>query len=212
METFHSNILFDILGIRSDSDMYTFGFSWKIWKSAKPIAPADDILAYLKEAAEEQGIMDKIRFNTDIEKADWTSSDNRWHLTTTDGKKFTCNMLFGCTGYYSYENPYEPKFPGQENFPGEVIHPQKWTPKHDEMIVGKKVAIIGSGATAVTILPSISNIASHVTMIQRTPTYIAAKPETDPIAKFLNDWLPQTIAVRINRYSSNNGNMRIITY
>ena len=96
--------------------MYTFGFSWKIWKSAKPIAPADDILAYLKEAAEEQGIMGKIQFNTNIETADWVSADNRWHLVTSSGEKYSCNVLFGCTGYYSYENPYEPSFPGRPNF------------------------------------------------------------------------------------------------
>ena len=93
-------------GIRSDSDMYTFGFSWKIWKSPKPIAPAEDILAYLKEAAEEQGIMEKIKFNTNIQSADWVSSDGRWHLVTSTGERYSCNMLFGCMGYYSYETPY----------------------------------------------------------------------------------------------------------
>ena len=162
--------------------MYTFGFSWKIWKSAKPIAPAEDILAYLQEAAEEQNILPKINFNTNIEKAEWITEDNLWHLETSNGDKYTCNVLFGCTGYYSYEDPYEPEFPGQGNFAGEIIHPQKWTPKHDEMIPNKKVAIIGSGATAVTILPSITDQAQHVTMVQRTPTYIGAKPEIGQIS------------------------------
>lgn len=187
-------------GLRSDSDMYTFGFSWKVWKSAKPIAPAEDILAYLKDAAEEQGIMKNIKFNTDIESATWVSADNKWHLTTTKGEKYSCNVLFGCTGYYSYENPHEPKFPGQDSFSGKVVHPQKWTPELDDFIVGKKVAIIGSGATAVTILPNIANSTSHVTMVQRTPTYIAAKPEVDPWVKFFNDWFPQNVAVKINRW------------
>ena len=183
--------------------MYTFGFSWKIWKSAKPIAPAEDILAYLKEAAEEEGIMEKIIFNTDIATAEWDSKDNLWHLVTDSGQKYSCDILFGCTGYYSYEKPFEPNFPGQENFPGKIVHPQKWTKEDDSEIIGKKVAIIGSGATAVTILPNISDSVSHVTMIQRTPSYIGAMPKTDPIAKFFNNWLPGSIAVRLNRYDFN---------
>ena len=93
--------------------MYTFGFSWKIWKSAKPIAPAEDILAYLKEAAQEQGILENIIFNTDISSAEWDSNDNLWHLVTESGAKYTCDVLFGCTGYYSYEKPFEPNFPGE---------------------------------------------------------------------------------------------------
>jgi cation diffusion facilitator CzcD-associated flavoprotein CzcO len=186
-------------GIRSDSDMYTFGFSWKIWRSAKPIATAEEILAYLKEAAEEQGIGKKIMFNTNVESASWNSADNRWHLVTSGGERFSCKMLFGCTGYYSYETPYQPTFPGQDDFPGPIVHPQKWTSEHDKMIQGKRVALIGSGATAVTILPNIAEMAAHVTMVQRTPTYIAAKPEIDPVVSFLNKWLPESIAVRLNR-------------
>jgi len=189
-------------GIRSDSDMFTFGFSWKIWRSAEPIATGEAIMDYLKEAAEEQGLMEKIRFNTDIASATWSSVDNKWHLVTKSGARFSCDVLFGCTGYYSYENPYEPKFPGQERFPGPIVHPQKWTEEHDKAIVGKKVAMIGSGATAVTILPSIADSASHVTMVQRTPTYIAAKPKIDPIANFVNTWLPESIAVRVNRWKA----------
>merc|ERR1711970_1152361 len=189
-------------GIRSDSDMYTFGFSWKIWKSATPIASAEAIMDYLKEAAEEQGIMEKILFNTNIESAAWVSDDNCWHLITSSGRRISCNVLFGCTGYYSYENPYEPVFPGQENFPGKIIHPQKWTEEYDELVKGAKVAMIGSGATAVTILPNIADVASHVTMIQRTPSYIAAKPVEDPLVKFFNNWLPQSIAVQLNRWKA----------
>ena len=189
-------------GIRSDSDMYTFGFSWKIWKSAKPIAPAEDILAYLKEAAEEQNLMKNIKFNTNITSASWESGDNCWHLKTASGKIYSCDVLFGCSGYYSYETPYEPAFPGQEKFPGPIVHPQKWTKEHDKLISDAKVAMIGSGATAVTILPSIADTASHVTLIQRTPTYISGKPEVDPIAKFFNDWLPQGLATRLNRWKA----------
>eukprot|EP00092_Neocalanus_flemingeri_P079834 GFUD01099497.1.p1 GENE.GFUD01099497.1~~GFUD01099497.1.p1 ORF type:complete len:514 (+),score=114.96 GFUD01099497.1:53-1543(+) len=193
---------FNYPGIRSDSDMYTFGFYWKAWQSTKPISPGKDILVYLREAAEEQGILENINFNTDIETAAWVSADNRWHLTTTTGSRYSCNVLFGCTGYYSYETPFEPSFPGQEAFSGKIVHPQKWTKEYDELVVGAKVAIIGSGATAVTILPNISNDASHVTMVQRTPTYIAAKPEVDPWAKFFKDWLPLNIAAKINRWKA----------
>ena len=120
--------LFNYPGIRSDSDMYTYGFSWKIWKSAKPIATKKDIMDYLKEAAEEQGIMRNMKLNANVDTASFSSSDNRWHLVTREGLRYSCNMLFGCTGYFSYERPYEPKFPGQENFPGPIIHPQKWQP------------------------------------------------------------------------------------
>ena len=121
----------------------------------QPISPGEDILAYLNEAAEEQDIMGKIRFNVDVKSASWDSVDNRWHLVTGAGERYSCDMLIGCTGYFSYENPYEPKFPGQENFSGTIVHPQKWTPEHDRMIEGKRVALIGSGATAVTIFPGI---------------------------------------------------------
>lgn len=189
-------------GIRSDSDMYTFGFSWKIWKSAKPIAPAKDILDYLKEAAEEQGIVEKIQFNTDVKSADWKSNDNCWHIVTSKGVRYSCNMLFGCTGYYSYENPYQPHFSGQENFTGPIVHPQKWNEEHDQQILGKKVAIIGSGATAVTILPSIADQVSHVTMVQRTPSYIASAPTEDPMSKFLTKCFPKNTAVKLNRWYS----------
>eukprot|EP00092_Neocalanus_flemingeri_P079833 GFUD01099496.1.p1 GENE.GFUD01099496.1~~GFUD01099496.1.p1 ORF type:complete len:514 (+),score=122.08 GFUD01099496.1:53-1543(+) len=193
---------FNYPGIRSDSDMYTFGFYWKAWQSTKPISPGKDILVYLREAAEEQGILENINFNTDIETAAWVSADNRWHLTTTTGSRYSCNVLFGCTGYYSYETPFEPSFPGQEAFSGKIVHPQKWTKEYDELVVGAKVAIIGSGATAVTILPSIADVTSHVTMVQRTPSYIAALPEMDPWANFVNDWLPQNIAMRINKWKA----------
>jgi len=189
-------------GIRSDSDMFTFGFSWKIWRSAKLIAPGEDILAYLNDAANEQGIMEKIMFNTDVRKAAWSSSDNRWHLTTTTDVELTCSMLVGCTGYYSYEVPYKPTLPGDDNFSGKIIHPQEWASEDDELIVGKKLAIIGSGATAVTILPNVAKVASHVTLVQRTPSYIAAIPEVDPVAKFLCDWLPESLALPINRWKN----------
>jgi len=189
-------------GIRSDSDMYTFGFSWKIWKSTTPIATADEILAYLQEAAEEQELTNRIRFNTDISSAAWNSAEQRWLLTTQSGKQYSCGVLFGCTGYYSYETPYEPGFPGQNRFPGRVVHPQHWNAQCDEESKDKNVAIIGSGATAVTILPVLAESTKHLTLVQRTPTYIAAKPKVDPIARLLAAWLPESLAVQLNRWKA----------
>ena len=130
-------------GIRSDSDMYTFGFSWKIWKSAKPIAPAEDILEYLNEASKEQNIMEKIKFNTDIKTVVWSSNDKCWYLTTTAGLQYSCNTIFGCTGYYSYEHPYIPTFKGESEFKGKIVHPQQWTSEDDTLIVGKKSQLLG---------------------------------------------------------------------
>jgi len=187
-------------GIRSDSDMYTFGFSWKIWRSSTPIATAEQILNYLNEAAEEEGIKKNICFNTDISNADWSSSDNCWTLKTTKGDEFSCNVLFGCMGYYSYENPYKPNFPGQEKFGGKIVHPQQWDAECDKLIKGAKVALVGSGATSVTLLPNISDTVGHVTMVQRTPTYIAAQPKTDRVSEFLKRWLPEDMAVYVNRW------------
>ena len=194
--------LFRYPGIRSDSDMFTFGFSWKIWKSAIPIATGDEILAYLNEAVREEKILEKIKFNTDISTAEWNSADNRWHLTTSDGRRYSCWMLIGCTGYFSYENPHRPTFPGEEKFPGPILHPQEWNADADTAIMGKKVAIIGSGATAVTMLPSIVNKTNHVTMVQRSPTYIFSKPVVDPVAKFLTNWLPESVAPSVNRWKN----------
>jgi monooxygenase len=187
-------------GIRSDSDMYTFGFSWKIWKSAKPIAPAEDILQYLDEAAREQGILKRIKFNIDIRWAQWSSATQRWKLTTTTGAVYMCKMLFGCTGYYSYEKPHRPHFRGEENFKGLIVHPQNWTNEHDSQVAKKRVAVIGSGATAVTLIPNLAKTASHVTMVQRSPTYILARPEEDAMTQTINNWLPEYFAVQLNRW------------
>ena len=117
-------------------------FSWKIWKSSTPIATAEQILSYLTEAATEQNLMEKMRFKTDIAVAEFTSSDNRWHLTTTDGQKYSCNVLFGCMGYYSYENPHQPTFPGQDRFQGKIVHPQLWDEDCDQQIKDAKVKTI----------------------------------------------------------------------
>eukprot|EP00450_Noctiluca_scintillans_P037334 CAMPEP_0194543360 /NCGR_PEP_ID=MMETSP0253-20130528/85660_1 /TAXON_ID=2966 /ORGANISM="Noctiluca scintillans" /LENGTH=498 /DNA_ID=CAMNT_0039390113 /DNA_START=33 /DNA_END=1529 /DNA_ORIENTATION=- len=193
---------FKFPGLRSDSDMYTFGFSWKAWESPKPIAPVDDIMRYLTEAAEQEHIMEKIKFNVDVASAQWTSSDNLWHLVTRNGDRYCSNFLLGSTGYYSYENPYIPEFPGREKYLGTLVHPQQWLPEHDHMIRGKKVVVVGSGATAVTIVPSIKDIVSHVTMVQRTPTYILPTPSVDSCGVFCSKWLPTAVSSRLNRWKS----------
>ena len=125
---------------------------------------------------DEQGLREMIKLNTNIETAEFSSQDNRWHLTTSQGEKFSCSFLIGCMGYYSYENPFTPHLPGQETFQGRIVHPQVWTEECDELIKGAKVAMIGSGATAVTILPCISDVVEQLTLVQRTPSYIAALP------------------------------------
>ena len=147
-----------------------------MWRSSFRLASAEAILAYLNEAVEEQGLRELIKLNTDISSAEFSSSDQMWHLTTSKGEKYSCGFLLGCMGYYSYENPFTPHLPGQQNFKGKIVHPQVWSEECDQLIQGAKVAMIGSGATAVTILPSITDKAEHVTMVQRTPTYIAALP------------------------------------
>ena len=151
-------------------------FSWKVWRSSFRLASAEAILAYLNEAVDEQGLREMIKLNTNIETAEFSSQDNRWHLTTSQGEKFSCSFLIGCMGYYSYENPFTPHLPGQETFQGRIVHPQVWTEECDELIKGAKVAMIGSGATAVTILPCISDVVEQLTLVQRTPSYIAALP------------------------------------
>ena len=154
----------------------TTRFSWKVWRSSFRLASAEAILSYLNEAVDEQGLREKIRLNTNIETAEFSSRDNMWHLTTSTGERYSSSFLIGCMGYYSYENPYIPHLPGQENFAGRIVHPQFWTEECDEQIKGAKVAMIGSGATAVTILPCISDVVEKLTLIQRTPSYIAALP------------------------------------
>ena len=197
--------LFKYPGIRSDSDMYTFGFGFKPWGAAKPIAPGGDIKNYLAEAADEYGVTGKIRFNTEVASADWVSADEAWHLTTADGSRLDCRFLFSCTGYYSHDTPHRPAFPNEAAFKGRIIHPQEWRPEVDNPACdGKRVAVIGSGATAITLVPSLvepppesgpgAPRASHVTMVQRSPTYIFAQGEIDYLAVALAKVLPPRAA------------------
>jgi monooxygenase len=196
--------LFKYPGIRSDSDMFTLGFRFKPWRSAKSIAEGPDILAYVKEAAAENGIDKNIRYSSRVVAADWSDNDNQWTVTVeSDGSqhRITCSFLWACSGYYNYDQGYTPAFEGASDFAGAIVHPQHWPEDLDYQ--GKKIVVIGSGATAVTLIPAlIDNGAGHVTMLQRTPTYIGSLPDVDPFAAQTNKYLPANTAHFLNRWKA----------
>ncbi len=184
--------LFRYPGIRSDSDMYTMGYSFRPWKGEKSLADGQDILDYITETAVEAGIDHHIRYHQRIVAAEWRSADARWTVTIEHADQttttMTCGFLFSCTGYYRYDKGHTPEFPGADTFGGELIHPQFW-PEELE-VADTSIVIIGSGATAVTLLPSLADAGAKVTMLQRSPTYIAAVPQRDPVAMVLEKLLP----------------------
>ena len=197
--------LFRYPGIRSDSDMYTLGYSFKPWTNPKAIADGDSILEYLGETAREHGIDRKIRFGHRVTRASWSTPDARWTVEVERGDRheparFTCNFLFMCSGYYDYAGGYTPDFPGIERFEGRVVHPQKWTESID--YAGKRVVVIGSGATAVTLVPEMAKTAAHVTMLQRSPTYIISMPGEDVVANWLRRHLSARAAYAITRWKN----------
>jgi cation diffusion facilitator CzcD-associated flavoprotein CzcO len=192
--------LFRYPGIRSDSDMYTLGYRFRPWPGAKAIADGPSILDYVRDTARDHGIESKIRYNTKVVRAEWSSDEARWTVHFEGGAALTCGFLFTCTGYYRYDEGYTPSFPGIEDFCGQVVHPQHWPEDLD--YEGKKVVVIGSGATAVTLVPAMAETAEHVTMLQRSPTYIAARPAGDFVANFLRDKLPPKTAYSIVRWKN----------
>ena len=197
--------LFRYPGIRSDSDMYTFGYSFRPWQSDAAIAEGAAIRSNIRETAEAYGIDRKIRFRHRVTRAAWSSAAAQWTLEVERGEArkpatMTCNFLFGCTGYYDYAAGYMPKFPGIGLFRGRVVHPQQWPGNLD--YAGKRVVVIGSGATAVTIVPAIANTAAHVTMLQRSPTYIVALPTRNAFANWLRRHLPVRAAFTMPAGSS----------
>lgn len=196
--------LFKYPGIRSDSDMFTLGFRFKPWTSQKAIADGPSIMAYLNETVREHGIDKHIRFRQRVVSADWSDADNRWTVRVeSDGehKDITCSFLFACSGYYNYDQGYSPEFPGADDFGGTIVHPQHWPADLD--YTGKRVVVIGSGATAVTLIPALANSGvGHVTMLQRSPTYIGALPDVDPFAVRMNKLLPAKAAYIANRWKS----------
>jgi monooxygenase len=197
--------LFRYPGIRSDSDMYTLGYSFKPWKDAKAIADGPSILEYINETAQENGVLDNIRFQHRVVHAEWSSENSLWTVEaertdSDEAVRFTCNFLLMCTGYYRYDKGFTPDFPGIEKFEGQVVHPQLWPEDLD--YTGKRVVVIGSGATAVTLVPAMSEQAEHVTMLQRSPSYVVSLPAQDPIANFLRRRLPAKLAYAIVRWKN----------
>ncbi len=194
--------LFRYPGVRSDSDMHTLGYSFSPWEDAQAIADGPSILRYVTQTAQRHGVLDWIRTGHAVTGADYSSADARWtvHVQRTDTgatEAFTCDFLFCCGGYYRYDAGYTPEFPGVERFPGPVIHPQHWPEDLD--YAGKRVLVIGSGATAVTLVPAMADTAAHVTMLQRSPTYVVSLPSRDGVAEWLRRRLPRTLAYRIVR-------------
>ena len=195
--------LFRYPGVRSDSDMYTLGFSFKPWEHAKAIADGPAILRYLQETARENSVEQAIRFGHQVKAASWSSTEARWTVNAEYGEakepvQVSCNFLFMCSGYYTYSEGFTPEFPGMERFAGDLVHPQKWTDDVD--YEGKRVVVIGSGATAVTLLPELAKKAAHVTMLQRSPTYVVARPSEDAWANKLRRWLPPKLAYGLTRW------------
>ncbi len=197
--------LFRFPGIRSDSDMYTLGYTFRPWTGEKAIADGPDILAYLKETARAYGIDRRIRFGCRVKRAAWSSETARWTVeaeraASGETLRLTCSFLFMCCGYYDYAEGYTPDFDGVQRFAGRIVHPQKWT--EDIEYAGKRVVVIGSGATAVTLVPALAKAAAHVTMLQRSPTYVVARPSVDASAARLRRYLPARLAHALTRWKN----------
>ena len=195
--------LFRYPGVRSDSDMYTLGYSFRPWKAAKAIAEGPSIRQYVRDTAAEAEIEKHIRFKHRVKSANWCNQSKQWTVTAESNgetKTFTCNFIQMCSGYYNYEQGYTPDFEGTGDFQGDIIHPQKWPEDLDYS--GKKVVIIGSGATAVTLVPSMADKAEHVTMLQRSPSYFLSLPYEDVIANFFRKILPSKLAYMLTRWKN----------
>jgi cation diffusion facilitator CzcD-associated flavoprotein CzcO len=196
--------LFRYPGIRSDSDMHTLGYRFRPWTAAKSIADGESILDYVRATAREGGIDRNVRFGHRVVSASWSSEEARWTVTAErDGDSpvtFSCGFLMNCSGYYRYDQGYTPEFPGIEEFKGKVIHPQHWPEEPD--YAGKRVVVIGSGATAVTLVPAMAEDAAHVTMLQRSPSYILSVPGEDPVAEVLRKVLPPRAAYPVVRWKN----------
>jgi cation diffusion facilitator CzcD-associated flavoprotein CzcO len=197
--------LFRYPGIRSDSDMHTLGYRFKPWTEEKVIADGPSILEYVRRTARERGIDRKIRFHHRVVAAEWSSEESRWAVEaersdTGETVRLTCGFLWTCSGYYRYDEGYTPEFEGTDRFAGPIVHPQHWPEDLD--YAGKRVVVIGSGATAVTLVPAMAERAAHVTMLQRSPTYVASLPAEDPIAGQLRQLLPNRAVYAIVRWKN----------
>ncbi|GAA0505726.1 monooxygenase flavin-binding family protein [Paractinoplanes deccanensis] len=189
--------LFRYPGVRSDSDMFTLSYPFRPWNDAQSLASGDRIRDYIQAIADEGGITRHIRFGAKVVAADWSSGDARWTLTLADGSSLTCSFVYACAGYYNYDSGYQPDFPGLDEFEGQLVHPQFWPEGLDYR--GKRVVVIGSGATAVTLVPAMARDAAHVTMLQRSPTYLTSLPSQDVVARTLLSVLPPKAAGRVAR-------------
>ncbi len=193
--------LFRYPGIRSDSDMHTLGYDFKPWTDGKAIADGPAILDYIKETAAEFGIENHIRYDQKVTAMDWKSEEACWHLTLTSANSETflmkANFIISAAGYYNYDEGHNPHFEGRDDFGGDIIHPQHWPENYD--VSGKTIVVIGSGATAVTLVPNLAETAQHVTMLQRSPTWIASRPDTDKVADIFRKILPEKLAYKLTR-------------
>jgi cation diffusion facilitator CzcD-associated flavoprotein CzcO len=197
--------LFRFPGIRSDSDMYTLCYPFRPWTGEQAIVSGSSIREYVRETAREYGVDERIRFNHRVLGAEWSSDEARWtveveRVDTGETLELSCDFLFSCTGYYRYDKGYTPEFDGAADFQGEIVHPQFWG--NETVYGGKRVVVIGSGATAVTVVPALAQSAAHVTMLQRSPSYIMSLPATDPLAGLLGRVLPSRIAYPIVRWKN----------
>ena len=197
--------LFRYPGIRSDSDMHTLGYRFKPWTDSTALADGPSILSYVREAATEADLHDRIRYHHKVASAAWSTAESRWTVEvertdTGEAVQLTCGFLFMCSGYYDYDQGYSPEFPGIERFGGRVVHPQHWPEDLD--YAGKHVVVIGSGATAVTLVPAMADTAGHVTMLQRSPSYVVSLPGEDPIANLVRRVLPEKAAYALIRWKN----------
>jgi monooxygenase len=197
--------LFRYPGIRSDSDMHTLGYRFKPWTRSKTITDGESILEYVREAARDAGIDSKIRFQHRVVRAEWSSEEDRWNIEAErvdsgEAVRLTCGYLWVCSGYYRYDQGFTPDFEGSDRFHGQIVHPQHWPDDLD--YAGKRVVVIGSGATAVTLVPAMAETAAQVTMLQRSPTYIASLPAEDPLAGLLRRLLPDRAVYSIVRWKN----------
>ncbi len=195
--------LFRYPGIRADSDMYTLSYNFKPWQAVEEIADGDSILQYIKDTAAEYQVEQHIRYGYAVKKATWRSDDATWTVdarlrSTGETVRLRCNMLLMCAGYYSYQSGHTPEFEGRESFRGQIIHPQAWPA--DLSYAGKRVIVIGSGATAVTLVPVVAEEAEHVVMLQRSPTYMVSRPEVSLLGKILRKTLPSKWAYAVSRW------------
>lgn len=195
--------LFRYPGIRSDSDMYTLGYRFRPWRDPKAIADGPAILKYIRETAKDFDLTGTIKYGHRVNHAAWSSENARWTVEAQTGDsvtRLTCSFLYLCTGYYDYEAGYTPDWEGVDSFKGRIVHPQKWPEDLD--YTGQRVVVIGSGATAVTLVPAMSERAAHVTMLQRSPTYVVSRPAQDKIANFLRKVLPAQAAYTLTRWKN----------